>query len=516
MWPLAEAAMLNLVRRRVGDPSIRCRHPGRRHQALYHQEAVSPPFDSENMMTATPISSNAESGTWPQVNGHGADVGAWLDAAAVAELATAPADAVGEGARKALLPVLPHSALVLVTPESPTFPVQIAAPQGARQRLATIDWIQMIGADLPAKSGVVRLELPAVVGGLRVAGWIARSPGFTVALIVGDRARLSITPGQEQAAMRVVTRAAARVRAIDDDPPPRTLAFSHAMSQERERIRLELRTRHAATLSSLLHTLRSATGGGGAQAAPPGVAKAIDMASRGLLELQAEADARDATGRASIGAAFADVVKEVRGTLHSARMRLVEDLDAGDAGEAAQLPYAVAHAARLVTRLAALNATQHPGADKSRLLWRLTDEALIIIVADNGVGYDDAAERLERELAGIRRLAGELRGRVCLDSNPHWGTTVSCCLPLHDRTPAPETPAARRLSELGDREREVLELMMAGLRNRDIAVRLFISERTVKFHVSNILAKLEVGSRTEAIALAHRVGVPVAPTDAGR
>jgi DNA-binding CsgD family transcriptional regulator len=241
------------------------------------------------------------------------------------------------------------------------------------------------------------------------------------------------------------------------------------------------------------------------------VAKAIDMASRGLLDL--ETDARDASGRVPIGTVFAEVEKEVRGTLNSARIRLVEDLDAD---EAAQVPYAVAHAARLVTRLAALNATQHPGADKSRLLWRLTDEALIVIVADNGVGFDDAAERLERELADIRRLAGELRGRVCLDSNPHWGTTVSCCLPLHDRAPAPETPSTRRLSELGDREREVLELMMAGLRNRDIAVRLFISERTVKFHVSNILAKLEVGSRTEAIALAHRVGVSVGSTNAGR
>jgi DNA-binding CsgD family transcriptional regulator len=462
-------------------------------------------------MTATPISSNAESSTWPQVNGRGADVGAWLDTAALAELATAPADAVAEGARKALLPVLPHTALVLVTPGSPTFPVQIAAPQGARQRLATIEWTQMVGGELPAASGVARLELPAVVGGLRVAGWVSQSPGVTVALIVGDRARLSITPGQEQAAIRVVMRAAARVRAIDDDPPPRTLAFSHAMSQERERIRLELRSRHAATLSSLLYTLRSVAGAGGAQATPPAVAKAIDMASRGLLDL--ETDARDASGRVPIGTVFAEVEKEVRGTLNSARIRLVEDLDAD---EAAQVPYAVAHAARLVTRLAALNATQHPGADKSRLLWRLTDEALIVIVADNGVGFDDAAERLERELADIRRLAGELRGRVCLDSNPHWGTTVSCCLPLHDRAPAPETPSTRRLSELGDREREVLELMMAGLRNRDIAVRLFISERTVKFHVSNILAKLEVGSRTEAIALAHRVGVSVGSTNAGR
>jgi DNA-binding NarL/FixJ family response regulator len=82
-----------------------------------------------------------------------------------------------------------------------------------------------------------------------------------------------------------------------------------------------------------------------------------------------------------------------------------------------------------------------------------------------------------------------------------------CRLPLHDLAPAPESPAAQRISELRAREREVLELMVTGLRNRDIADRLFITVRTVKFHVSNILHKLEVHSRTEAIALAHSAGI---------
>lgn len=466
-------------------------------------------------MTATPIPSEDPYPTWPQVDvRRDADASEGLvDDEALAELMTAPADAIADRARRVLQPVLPHTALVLVSPESLTFPVQIAAPQGPRQRLAAVDWTEVADVDLPLESDVARLELPAVLGGLRVSGWLARSGGFTVALIVGDRARLSPTPGQEQAAMRVAMRAAARLRDIDDDPPPRTLALSHAMSQERERIRLELRSRHAATLASLLHTLRGATGPGGAHAAPPGVAKAIDMASRGLLELQGEGDAQDASGRVPIGDAFAEVEREARATLTSARIRLVEDLDAdGDL----QVPYAVAHAARLVTRLAVINATQHPGADKSRVLWRMHEDVLIVVVADNGVGFDDAAERRERELADIRRVASELHGRVGLDCNPQWGTTFSCCLPLHDRATAPETPGARRLAELGDREREVLELMMAGLRNRDIAARLFIGERTVKFHVSNILAKLQVGSRTEAMALAHRLGVSVVDGGAGR
>jgi DNA-binding NarL/FixJ family response regulator len=60
---------------------------------------------------------------------------------------------------------------------------------------------------------------------------------------------------------------------------------------------------------------------------------------------------------------------------------------------------------------------------------------------------------------------------------------------------------------LTPREREVLHLLAAGLGNKEIATRLAISDHTAKFHVSQILAKLNAASRAEAVSIAMRRGL---------
>lgn len=68
---------------------------------------------------------------------------------------------------------------------------------------------------------------------------------------------------------------------------------------------------------------------------------------------------------------------------------------------------------------------------------------------------------------------------------------------------APAVDAEARLGTLTAREREVLALLGRGLTNQDIARDLALAERTVKAHVSNLLAKLAVTSRTQAALLAR-------------
>ena len=68
--------------------------------------------------------------------------------------------------------------------------------------------------------------------------------------------------------------------------------------------------------------------------------------------------------------------------------------------------------------------------------------------------------------------------------------------------PAPDSP-----EQLTDRETDVLRLVAQGLANKQIAVELNIGEKTVKTHVSNILSKLGVVSRTQAALYAARIGL---------
>ena len=57
------------------------------------------------------------------------------------------------------------------------------------------------------------------------------------------------------------------------------------------------------------------------------------------------------------------------------------------------------------------------------------------------------------------------------------------------------------------REQEVLALVAEGMTNREVGKRLFISEKTASVHLSNLMTKLNVSSRTEAVTVAQRRGL---------
>lgn len=73
------------------------------------------------------------------------------------------------------------------------------------------------------------------------------------------------------------------------------------------------------------------------------------------------------------------------------------------------------------------------------------------------------------------------------------------------RIPRPEPPPA--LAELTARELEILRLISSGLSNAEIGQELFISETTVKTHVTHILAKLGLRDRVQAVVLAYQTGL---------
>lgn len=133
-------------------------------------------------------------------------------------------------------------------------------------------------------------------------------------------------------------------------------------------------------------------------------------------------------------------------------------------------------------------------------------EAALSAFTEAGRDLDVARVRLALAtlLADERREVASIEAQAALATFDALGARREA-----DRTAAllrrlgrPGRAAPRVAGPLTGREREVLDLVAQGLRNRDIAARLYISPRTVEDHVSRILAKLGVATRTEAVAVA--------------
>jgi two-component system, NarL family, response regulator LiaR len=123
----------------------------------------------------------------------------------------------------------------------------------------------------------------------------------------------------------------------------------------------------------------------------------------------------------------------------------------------------------------------------------LEDSSVVGAVRAGAIGYllkDTESHEL------IRSIKAAAQGQVQL--------SPQAAARLMREVREPELPTTE---DLTDRETEVLKLLAQGLSNKEIAMTLTIGEKTVKTHVSSILSKLNVASRTQAALHAARIGL---------
>jgi two-component system response regulator DevR len=134
------------------------------------------------------------------------------------------------------------------------------------------------------------------------------------------------------------------------------------------------------------------------------------------------------------------------------------------------------------------------------VLTTVTDDQLVMRAIQNGArGYVVKEVDTSELVQAIRAVS---RGERAFDSR-----SAAARARATDAAAATATAPADHGRQLTDREREVLQLLARGMSNRDIGKKLFISETTAKFHVGNIMRKLQAARRAEAVYIASKTGL---------
>jgi len=146
-----------------------------------------------------------------------------------------------------------------------------------------------------------------------------------------------------------------------------------------------------------------------------------------------------------------------------------------------------------------------------RLAADAPEVAIVMLTASEGV--DDLFAAIKAAALGylLKNLeSGELRGMLAAVARGEAAITPAIAGRILAELARPEVAASTvpdGPDRLTDREMDVLRLVVAGLRNKEIAADLGISENTAKFHLRNILDKLHAQNRAEVVARAMRGGL---------
>lgn len=142
--------------------------------------------------------------------------------------------------------------------------------------------------------------------------------------------------------------------------------------------------------------------------------------------------------------------------------------------------------------------------DFSAQLSRIRVPTLVLHARHDEVVPFTSGRRMASEIPGAEFVELDSRNHILLEHEPAWERFKEAVLAFTGRPPEAEDPVFEALSE---RERQVLGGIVEGLTNAEIGASLFISEKTVRNHLTRVFEKLGVKSRAQAIVFArdHRL-----------
>src|ERR1700756_5722736 len=196
-------------------------------------------------------------------------------------------------------------------------------------------------------------------------------------------------------------------------------------------------------------------------------------------------------------------------------MVLAEEADIEVVGEASDGAEAVEKAGQALPDVVLMDIRmpRSSGIEACRAMKELTPSAKIVMLTISDE-EEDLFEAIRAGASGyllkdipydeVADVVRSVHGGQSLINPSMAGKLLTEFATLANRDSAEDRAVPVAAPKLTDREMEVLKLVARGMNNRDIAKELFISENTVKNHVRNILEKLQIHSRMEAVMIAVR------------